>query len=193
MQTKHVKNVLQGGDTFQRITSICWSPNNLRMAAVSTQKTIFLYDENGEQKDKIPTKPVDPKVTKNYVVKAMCFSPDSTKLAVAQSDNIVFVYKIGSKWGEKKSICNKFAQQTTVTCLSWPAAHANELFFGLADGKVKSGNLRNNKSNVIYSHEEYVISMSSNTKGTSLVAGHVDGSIFLFSVSASGSVTKVGL
>jgi intraflagellar transport protein 172 len=38
----------------------------------------------------------------------MAFSPDSQKLAIAQSDNIVFVYKLGSDWGEKKSICNKF-------------------------------------------------------------------------------------
>jgi len=28
---------------------------------------------------------------------------------VAQSDNIVFIYKLGVEWGEKKSICNKFA------------------------------------------------------------------------------------
>jgi intraflagellar transport protein 172 len=38
----------------------------------------------------------------------MAFSPQSDKLAVAQSDNMVFVYKLGSEWGEKKSICNKF-------------------------------------------------------------------------------------
>lgn len=38
----------------------------------------------------------------------MAFSPDSMRLAIAQSDNIVFVYKLGTDWGERKSICNKF-------------------------------------------------------------------------------------
>jgi len=41
-------------------------------------------------------------------VRAIAFSPDSQKLAIAQSDNIVFIYKLGSEWGDKKSICNKF-------------------------------------------------------------------------------------
>jgi WD40 repeat protein len=46
-------------------------------------------------------------LTQNYVVRGMAFSPDSSKLAIGQSDNIVFVYKVGSEWGDKKSICNK--------------------------------------------------------------------------------------
>ena len=66
----------------------------------------------------------------------MAFSPDSTKLAVAQSDGTVFVYKLGLKWGDKKSICNKFPQSTTVTCMTWPNNRQNVLAFGLADGKV---------------------------------------------------------
>lgn len=84
--------------------------------------------------------------TKNYVVRAMAFSPDSTKLAVAQSDGIVFVYKLGLKWGEKKSICNKFPQNSAVTCLVWPNNRQNEVVFGLADGKVKIGSIRHNVS-----------------------------------------------
>jgi len=38
----------------------------------------------------------------------MAFSPDSDKLAIAQSDNVVYVYKLGTEWKERKSICNKF-------------------------------------------------------------------------------------
>jgi intraflagellar transport protein 172 len=64
----------------------------------------------------------------------MAFSPDSTKLAIAQTDNIVFVYKLGAKWGEKKSICNKWPTTTSVTTLCWPSSHQNELFFGLVEG-----------------------------------------------------------
>lgn len=76
----------------------------------------------------------------------MAFSPDSTKLAVAQSDGIVFVYKLGLKWGEKKSICNKFPLSSPVTCLVWPTNRQNDVVFGLADGKVKIGNIRHNVS-----------------------------------------------
>ena len=47
----------------------------------------------------------------------MAFSPDGAKLAVAQSDNIIFVYKLGSGWGEKKSICNKFLQASPPTAV----------------------------------------------------------------------------
>ncbi len=75
----------------------------------------------------------------------MQFSPDSTKLAIAQSDNIVFVYKLGVDWGEKKSICNKFHQSSPITCLTWPLAQMNEVVFGLAEGKVKTG-----KGNVVH-------------------------------------------
>lgn len=74
--------------------------------------------------------------TKNYIVRAMAFSPDSTKLALAQSDGTVFVYKLGLKWGDKKSICNKFPQATTITCMTWPNTRQSTLAFGLADGKV---------------------------------------------------------
>jgi intraflagellar transport protein 172 len=80
----------------------------------------------------------------------MAFSPDSTKLAVAQTDGIVFVYKLGLKWGEKKSICNKFPLSSPVTCLVWPPNRQNEVAFGLADGKVKIGNLRHNVSTFIF-------------------------------------------
>lgn len=69
----------------------------------------------------------------------MEFSPDSLKIALAQSDNIVFIYKIGSEWGEKKSICNKFPASSSVTCMTWPKERPNEVIFGLAEGKVKSG------------------------------------------------------
>lgn len=68
-------------------------------------------------------------------VKGLGFSPDSTKLAVAQTDNIIFVYRIGEQWGEKKVICNKFIQQSAITCLVWP--HEQPHFvFGTAEGKV---------------------------------------------------------
>lgn len=64
-----------------------------RLAAVSTDKVVYLFDENGEKRDKFKTKPAEPNSPNTYVVRAMAFSPDSAKLAIAQSDNIVFVYR----------------------------------------------------------------------------------------------------
>ena len=68
-------------------------------------------------------------------VKGLAFSPDSTKLAVGQTDNIIFVYRIGEQWGEKKVICNKFIQQSAITCLVWPHEQSH-FVFGTAEGKV---------------------------------------------------------
>lgn len=79
----------------------------------------------------------DEQGAKNYIIRQMAFSPDSTKLAIAQSDCIVFVYKLGSEWGEKKSICNKFIRTSPITCLTWPMSHPNELVFGTGEGKVR--------------------------------------------------------
>jgi intraflagellar transport protein 172 len=62
MQLKHLKTVVNAGEAIAKITAICWSPNNLRMAAVSTNRIVYLFDENGEQKDKFPTKPGDANV-----------------------------------------------------------------------------------------------------------------------------------
>lgn len=63
------------------------------MAAVTTDKVVYLFDENGEKRDKFKTKPSDQGGSGTYIVRSMAFSPDSTRLAVAQSDNIVFVYR----------------------------------------------------------------------------------------------------
>ena len=92
MQLRHVKTLSNAKDNMHKVTAICWSPNNKRMACVTVDRIVVLYDENGEKRDKFSTKPAD-RGPKNYLVRGMAFSPDSTKLAIAQSDQIVFVYK----------------------------------------------------------------------------------------------------
>lgn len=108
-----------------------------------------MFNESGEKKDKFPTKASEK--GQSYIVRCMEFSPDSSRIAIAQSDNIVFVYKIGLEWGDKKSICNKFPTSSSVTALCWPRGRQNnstqtDLVYGLAEGKVKLGVHRNNKS-----------------------------------------------
>jgi intraflagellar transport protein 172 len=165
---------------FQKITAIDWCPSALRLAIATVDRHIILFDEHGAQKDKFSTKPGNRKSPRNYIVRGLAFSPDSTKLAVAQSDNIVFVYKLGSNWGDKKTICNKFTQTSSVTCLCWPSDR-NELVFGLADGKLRIGICRNNKSATLYHTDTCVVSTASCPDGQSFVSGHLDGNIYRYS------------
>ncbi len=151
------------------------------MAVVTRDRVVHLFDENGERRDKFSTKPANKEAgPKDYAVWGLAFSPDSGKLAVAQSDNIVFVYKLGLEWGDKKSICNKFVQASPVTCVCWPSDRPNEVVFGLAEGKVKIGQLRSNKAATLYGNESYVVSLAQNVEGTAIISGHVDGSIIRY-------------
>ena len=42
--------------------AMAWSPNNLKFAISTAERTIMLFDDNGELRDKFQTKPCDPKV-----------------------------------------------------------------------------------------------------------------------------------
>lgn len=87
---------------------------------------------------------------------------------------------MGDNWGDRKSICNKFPASSSVTCLAWPKERPGELVFGLAEGKIKCGTLRNNKSNVLYSADSYCVSLAASKDGESVVSGHLDGTIFAY-------------
>ena len=67
----------------------------------------------------------------------------------------MFVYKIGEEWGEKKVICNKFIQTSAVTCLVWPAH--GPIVVGLADGKVRSCQAKNNKASTLYQETDDIL------------------------------------
>mmetsp|Transcript_10682 Transcript_10682/g.13871 ORF Transcript_10682/g.13871 Transcript_10682/m.13871 type:complete len:1746 (-) Transcript_10682:405-5642(-) len=181
MQLRHMKTIFGPNEDkpMTKVTAICWSANNKRLAVCTVERVVTLYDDTGERRDKFSTKPAD-KGPKNYIVRAMQFSPDSTKLAIAQSDNIVFIYKIGLEWGDKKSICNKFHQSSPITTLVWPCGRPNEVVYGLAEGKVKVGQLKNNKPATLYSTDSYVTALASNVEGNGVVSAHLDGSIFRF-------------
>ena len=130
MQLKYLQSITQPSDGLNKITALCWAPNGKKLAVCNSDRMVLMYDEDGTRRDKFPTKPCD-KGPKNYIVKAMAFSPTSDKLAIAQTDNMVFVYKLGSEWGDKKSICNKFQHSSSVTCLVWPVRRPNEIIYGI--------------------------------------------------------------
>ena len=67
MHLKHIKSITSPTESIAKITAICFSPNSLRMAAVSTNRVVYLFDENGEQKDKFPTKGADGKVRLQFI------------------------------------------------------------------------------------------------------------------------------
>lgn len=47
---------------------MAWAPNNAKMAVVSSDRVVILFDDNGEKRDKFATKPGDAKVcTSNFV------------------------------------------------------------------------------------------------------------------------------
>lgn len=142
---------------------------------------IHLFDDQGQKRERFSIKPAE-KDNRSYIVRAMAFSPDSQKLAIAQSDNIVFVYKLGLEWGEKKSICNKFAQNSSVTCMTWPTDRNNELIIGLAEGKVKVGILKSNKSSSLFGGDGFVVSLSHSPDGHNIVAGFLDNSLMTFNL-----------
>ena len=187
MQLRHLKTALAPGDQVARVTAVTWSPNNRRLAAATSDRVVHLFDEHGERRDKFSTKPAQANGARNYAVTALAWSPDSTKLAVAQSDCIVFVYKLGTEWGDKKSICNKFPSSSAVSTMVWPQEHHNDLIFGLADGKVKVGQLKTNKPASVYSTDSYCVSSCASPDGHSALIGHADGSVYRFTLDDGGA------
>lgn len=191
MKLKHMKTILAPQANEARINAIDWSPNGKKLAICSSDRVIMLYDENGERKDRFATKSADTKYgKKSYVVKAIAFSPDSSKLAVGQSDNIVYVYKLGDRWEEKKAICNKFFQPSSVTCLIWPCEQP--IILGLVDGKVRVANIKTNKSHTVYNSDKYTVSLTANTTGKGFISGHADGSIIRYFFDDEGSNDSQG-
>uniref|UniRef100_A0A8C5AHQ9 Intraflagellar transport 172 n=1 Tax=Gadus morhua TaxID=8049 RepID=A0A8C5AHQ9_GADMO len=190
MQLKHLKTLLTPQEGAVKVTCMAWAPNSSRLAVCSVDRVVLLYDEHGERRDKFSTKPIDAKYGKqSYVVKDMAFSPDSTKIAIGQSDNIIFVYRIGEEWGDKKAICNKFVQTSSVTCLLWPAEHA--IVFGLVEGKVRLANTQTNKSSTIYGTESAVVSLASNVSGQGILSGHADGTVVRYFFGSGESQGKL--
>ncbi|XP_048583111.1 intraflagellar transport protein 172 homolog [Nematostella vectensis] len=192
MQLRYMKTLLSPQDGACKVTAMAWAPNNQKMAVVTMDRVVILYDELGERRDKFSTKPSNPQAgKKSYIVKGLAFSPDSSKIAVGQTDNIIFVYKIGEEWGEKKVICNKFIQQSAVTCLIWPPEQAN-IVFGLADGKVRLASLKTNKSQTIYGTDSYVVSLAANPSGQGIISGHADGAIVRYFFDDEGTGLSQG-
>eukprot|EP01041_Mallomonas_annulata_P001132 gene1132-2194_t len=181
MQLRHLKALTPPNEGMVKVTALCWSPNGKKLAVCTTERVVLMFDEEGKQKDKFSTKPAD-KGPKNYIVRQMVFSQQSDRLAIAQSDNMVFIYKIGTEWGDKKSICNKFHHTSPITSIVWPSKRPNEVVYGLAEGKVKVGQLKTHKPANLYQTDNtsYVTAICCNPTGNAVCSAHLDGSIYTY-------------
>ena len=101
-------------------------------------------------------------------------------ISVAQSDNVIFVFKIGADWGERKSIVNRYITSSSVTCQCWPSGRINEIYYGLADGKIRVGYLRGNKTSTVKKTESYVVSIAASYDSEYIVTGHYDSSVYMY-------------
>ena len=60
MQLRYVQTLLQSSeDGPAKITATAWSPNNVKLAVVNSDKVVTFFDENGEKQDKFSCKPAD--------------------------------------------------------------------------------------------------------------------------------------
>lgn len=59
MQLRHLQSITQPSEGIQKVTSLCWAPNGKKLAVVTTDRVVVLFDETGARKDKFSTKPAD--------------------------------------------------------------------------------------------------------------------------------------
>ena len=78
---------------------------------------------------------------------------------------------------------------SSVTCIAWPSNHPKEVAFGLLEGRVRVGALKDNKSATLYGTDNAspVTAIVSCIDGRGVLAAHLDGSIYRFVLSADGS------
>jgi len=63
--------------------------------------------------------------------------------------------------------------------MTWPRDRP-DLIYGLTEGKIKMGVLRSNKSQLLYSTENYIVSLASSRDGNAVISGHLDCSVYVY-------------
>jgi intraflagellar transport protein 172 len=66
--------------------------------------------------------------------------------------------------------------------MAWPIERHNELIVGTAEGKVKQGVLKTNKSAPLFGSDSFVVAISSSPSGQWVCSGHLDGTILTFNL-----------
>ena len=178
MNAEFLKNLIQPKNQISKICGIAWSPNNMKLAVACADRKIYLFDEQGNNREQFSTKAFS---SENYEIIQILYNPESTKLAVAQSDNIIIVYRLGLNWGEEKKICNKFELDKKPTCMVWSKKNTKEIIFGLSNGNIRVALLsKGTISEILYKHSSPCISISSSLDEKYIISGHKDSSIFIY-------------
>jgi intraflagellar transport protein 172 len=68
MQLTYIQTVMAASDGIQKVTAMCYSPNDRRLAVCLMDRIVYLFDENGERKEKFSTKPADKVVLYNFII-----------------------------------------------------------------------------------------------------------------------------
>ncbi len=84
MQLRYLQTLLQSGDGACKVTAIAWSPNNVKLAVVTADKVVYLFDDNGEKQDKFSCKPADAAKVRDPL-RLILMLPDGQELSCAQS------------------------------------------------------------------------------------------------------------
>ena len=104
----------------------------MKLAIASEDKNIYLFDEQGNPKNKFSTD----RGSEVYEIIQILFEQKSEKLAVARSDNLILVYKLGTNWEDKESISQGFNVEAKPNCMIVTKGNQNGIIFGLSNGKV---------------------------------------------------------
>ena len=176
MDIKHSKNLIQPTLKLSKINGISWSPNKMKLAIASEDKNIYLFDEQGNHKNKFSTN----RVSEVYEIVQILFDQKSEKLAVARSDNLILVYNLGINWEYKESISQGFNVEAKPNCMIVSKGNQNGIIFGLANGKV--GFLDMDEIYDLYSYSSPCVSISSSFNGNYIISGHTDYFILIYDI-----------
>lgn len=65
------------------------------------------------------------------------------------------------------------------------------MVFGLAEGKVKIGQLKSNKPATLYSTEVYCAALATSPDGNGVVSAHADGTLYRFLFDDNGKIPNI--
>lgn len=71
--------------------------------------------------------------------------------------------------------------------MSWPEARPNEVVFGLAEGKVKIGQLKSNRPATLYNVDSFCAALATSPDGNGVVSAHADGTLYRFLFDDNGA------
>ena len=148
----------------------------MKLAIASEDKNIYIFDEQGNYKNKFSTKTG----SENYEIIQILFEQNSENLAVTRSDNLIFGYKLGINWEEKESIIYEFNFEVKPNCMILPKTEKNGIIFGLENGTV--GFLDDDEIYDLFFYLSPCVSISSSFDGNYIISGHKDYSIIIYNI-----------